>query len=121
MTNGINTAEELQVKIDELERIHSQQLAELKHAATGLLDSFSPAQLIRSTLRDVSHSTDLKSAAIDTAMGLGAGFLGRKLYVNKSGNVFKKIAGTAIQFLVTNFVRNKMSQMRENAVERDEE
>src|SRR5436189_144780 len=81
-------------------------------SAMGMMESFSPSNMIRTALRDVVQSPDIRSAAINTAIGMGAGLLGRKLVVGNSGNMFKKITGTAVQFLVANFVRKKIPEMQ---------
>ncbi len=110
----------LQERIDQLELLQQEQIADIKEATTGLLTSLTPAHIIKSAFRDLKSSPDFKAAALDTAMGIGAGFIGRKLTISKSSNIFRKVVGTAVQFLVTNFVRNKMSKMRANGREEDE-
>ena len=104
----------LQQKIEQLEQLQLEQVADLKNSAAALLDTFSPSQMLRGVLRDITTSPDLRSAAINTSIGIGAGFIGQKLYVGHSKNIFKKIAGSAIQFLIANFVRNKMPETKEN-------
>lgn len=117
MDRQISAADSLQLKIEQLEQLQTEQLSDLKSSAVALMGSFSPAQILRSTLKDITTSPDLKAAAIDTAMGIGAGFLGRKLYVSNSNNIFRKITGSAVQFFVTTFVKNKMSRLRDIKVE----
>ena len=89
-------------------------MAELKISAVGIIESFSPSNMLKSALKDVVHSPDLRSTAINAAIGIGAGFLGKKLYVGNSRNVFKKITGTAVQFLIANFVRKKIPAIQNN-------
>ena len=89
-------------------------MAELKEMAGNIVDSVSPAAIIRSTLKDIAVSPDLRSNVINTAIGLGTGFLGKKLFVGNSKNIFKKITGTALQFVVANFIRKKIPEMKEN-------
>ncbi len=121
MPNGIYKSNGLQLKIEELEALQASQMADLKSSAGALLDGFSPSEMLRSALRDVTTSPDLRTAALDTAVGIGAGFLGRKLYVRNSHSFFRKIAGSAVQLFVTTFVRNKMSQIRDAKTEKQED
>ena len=121
MSNQISKSANLQNKIDRLVQLQDEQKADLKKSTSSLLASLNPLQLLRSSIKDVRSSPDLRSAAIDTAVGIGAGFLGRKLYVSNSSNILRKISGSAIQFFVTNFIRKKMSQGREHKIEKQEE
>ena len=121
MSTRVYNSNGLQQKIDELEQLQVSQMADLKSSAGALLDGYSPSQMLRGALRDVTTSPDLRMAALDTAVGIGAGFLGRKLYVMNSHNIFRKIAGSAVQLFVTTFVRNKMSQIRDTKAEKQED
>ena len=117
MSRQVSKSDNLQNKIDQLVQLQAEQMADLKDSATQLMSSLSPAQMLRSTLKEVTASPDLRGAAIDTALGIGAGFISRKLYVRKSHNLISKIAGPALQFFITSFVRNKLSKRRHNKEE----
>ena len=114
MATPFSTIHDLEARIRELEKVQTRQMAELKISAFGIVESFSPSNMLKSALKDVVHSPDLRSTAINAVIGIGAGFLGKKLYVGNSRNVFKKIAGSAVQFLIANFVRNKIPAIQEN-------
>ena len=120
MVNTISATDSLQLKIKQLEQLQKEQLADLKNSAVSLVGSFSPSQILRSTLQDITSSPDLKTAAINTAIGIGAGYLGKKLYVGNSKNIFKKVTGSAFQFLIANFVRNKIPEIKENNLHHQE-
>jgi hypothetical protein len=94
--------------------VQARQIEELKMSAVGIIESFSPSNMLKSALKDVAGSPDLRSNALNTAIGIGAGFIGRKLFVGNSKNIFKKITGSAVQFLVANFVRKKIPELQEN-------
>ena len=108
MATPFSTIHNLEARIRELETVQARQMAELRTSVVGIVDSFSPSNMLKTALKDVVHSPDLRSTAINAAIGIGAGFLGKKLYVGNSRNVFKKITGTAVEFLVANFVRKKI-------------
>jgi hypothetical protein len=110
----VSSMDNLETRILELEKLQATQMADLKTAAGNVVGGFSPSNMIRTALQDVVQSPDLRKTAINTAIGLGAGFLGRKLFIGKSNNLFKKISGSAVQFLITNFVRKKIPEMQEN-------
>lgn len=112
--NTVSNITSLQARIRGLEQRESQQVADLKETAANIVESVKPVNLIKSALKGIGSSPGLKSTALDTVIGIGSGFLGRKLYVGGSKNIFRKIAGSAVQFVVTNFVRKKIPQIREN-------
>lgn len=118
MKNKISGKDALELKIRELELLQAQQLRELKESSSDLVHSISPANLFRSAMRTVVGTPGLRTTAIDTAISAGAGLLGKKLFVRNSGSIVKKIAGIAMQFLLTNFVRNKMPAIKEKLAER---
>ena len=113
MVTPFSNKNDLESRIRELEKVQARQMAELKMSAVGIVESFSPSNMLKSALKDVVQSPDLRSTAINAAIGIGAGFLGKKIYVGNSRNVFKKIAGTAVQFFIANFVRKKIPVIKE--------
>jgi hypothetical protein len=52
---------------------------------------------------------------MDTAIGIGAGIAGKKLLIGKSDSIIKKLGGTALEFILGNFVRRKLPGLREKA------
>lgn len=117
-TNDIHTGK-LAERIQGLKELEKQQMAELKQLAGSIVDSVSPAGIIKSTLKDIAVSPDLRNNVINAAIGLGAGFVGRKIYVGNSKNLFRKITGSAVQFIIANFIRKKIPQMQEHQQEQD--
>jgi hypothetical protein len=113
--------QDLENRILKLEQLHARQMSDLKNSAAAIVDSIRPANLLKSALKDVVQTPDLRNAAINTAIGIGAGFLGKKMYVGSSKNVFKKIAGSAVQFLIANFVRRKIPEMQKNNLHQSHE
>lgn len=121
MSNEVSGLPDLETRILKLKQLQAQQIAELKASAAGIVDSISPSNLLMSALNDVAQSPGLRTTAINTAIGIGAGFLGEKIFVGPSKNIFKKISGTAVQFLIANFVKNKIPHIRENYLKHREE
>lgn len=103
----------LETRIRELELLHAQQEEELRDSFRALTERLKPSNLMKSAMKSVITSPGLRTTAIDTALSAGAGLLGKKMVVRGSGNIFRKMAGTAVQFILTNFVRNKMPEVKE--------
>ena len=114
MNIAVSGIDDLETRILELEQVQARQIAGLKVSAANIVDSLSLFNLLKGTLNDAVQSPGLRNTAINTVIGIGAGFLGKKIYVGHSKNIFKKMAGTAVQFLLANFVRKKIPGMIEN-------
>jgi len=67
-------------------------------------ESLKPVNLLRKSLHDISTSPDLIENILGTGIGLASGFLTKRVFVGKSGNMFRKLIGSVLQFGVTNFV-----------------
>lgn len=108
----ISDLKELEDRIEQLESMREVQKEELRNSFRNVAHELSPATMLRKGLKEVINTPGLKATAMDTAVGSGLGFLGKKLITFRSRNVFRKLAGTAVQFIITNIVRNKMPGMR---------
>jgi hypothetical protein len=89
------------------------QLLEVEQAINGQLlkeqfyrtyESFKPINLLKSTLNDVASSPFLIDNILGTAMGLVTGYLSKKIFIGASGNIFRKLFGSILQFGVANLV-----------------
>lgn len=104
----------LEIRIKQLENQQARQMAELKISGSSIIHSFTPANMLKSAFQGIKSTPGIKAKALDTVIGIGTGFISRKLMMGKSNSIFRKIAGNAVQFLVTNLVRKKIPQIREN-------
>ena len=114
MAISVSSRKDLGTRILELEKIQARQVLELKRSAVDIVESLTPANIIKSALKNVAQSPDIRTSVINTAIGIGAGFLGNKLIVGKSSNIFKRIIGSTLQFGIANFIRKKIPQIQEN-------
>ena len=89
------------------------QLLEAEQAVKGQLlkeqfyltyESLKPVNLLKSTLNDIASSPYLIDNILGTAMGLATGYLSKKIFIGASGNIFRKLFGSILQFGVTNVV-----------------
>lgn len=74
----------LEERIDELETTQARQIEEMKMSAKGIVNSLLPSNLLKNAVSTVVHSPNLRDMAIKTAVGLGVGFIGKKLFRKKS-------------------------------------
>lgn len=109
----ITSKKQLDEVIQQLERKSAMQEQDLRDRYERVLESVTPSNILKTIFRSVSGSPELKNSAVNTAIGLGTGYVARKLYVGKSAGFIRKIAGSVLQFAVTNFARKKAPIIRE--------
>jgi hypothetical protein len=103
MKNITSTAElKNTIQLLEVERVVNEQL--LKEQFHITYESLKPVNLLKGTLKDISASPYLIDNILGTAMGLASGYLTKKIIVNTSGNMFRKLIGSVLQLGVTNVV-----------------
>lgn len=103
----IANTSELDIAIKRLERKKMMMEEDLKDEVHAILESMTPANILKHTLEEVRESTELKHNLFKVALGLGVGYLSRKLIVGKSAGIVKKVLGTALQYGITQFVVKK--------------
>lgn len=113
----ITTKKQLDELIYQLERKSAHQDLELKQGFERLMESVTPTNIIKTVFQSVSSSPELKDSAVNTAIGLGTGYVARKLYLGRKAGFLKKIAGSVLQFAVTNFARKKAPAIRQKISE----
>jgi hypothetical protein len=67
-------------------------------------ESLKPLNLLRGAIRDMSSSPDLGNNVMGSVLGLGSGYLSKKLFIGTSGNLIRKLIGSFIQIGVSNLV-----------------
>jgi hypothetical protein len=91
------------------------QLLEIEQAIKGqalkeqfrhTYESLKPVNLILNTLKEVTTSPNLIDNVIGNVLGLASGYVSKKVFVGTSGNLFRKLFGSLMQFGVTNLVSN---------------
>lgn len=103
-----NETDELNKAIIELQEKRIQQLESLKEDLITPYDSVDPKKLYTGTFKEVSSSSSrIKNSIIGFAIGVGTGFLMKKLWIGKSKSGIKRLLGTFIHFAVANVVSNR--------------
>jgi hypothetical protein len=78
---------------------------DLKEQFYIVYESLKPLNLLLRTLKDVSSSPNLIDNVLGTTIGLASGYLSKKIFIGSSGNLIRKLIGSALQFGVTDAVR----------------
>jgi hypothetical protein len=67
-------------------------------------ESLKPLNLLKGAIRDMSSSPDLGNNVLGSVLGLGSGYLSKKLFIGTSGNLIRKLIGSFIQIGISNLV-----------------
>ncbi len=108
----ISNKAELKASIAELELKTKRQEELLKINAKSTAKTFRPVNLLRigvNTFKRASTTPDIRTTALNTFVGLTAGFLTRKIVVGKSRNIFKKTLGAAVQAGITRLIYKNLN------------
>lgn len=104
---AIKTGDDLKSAIAALEKRKEVEEAEIKYELKETYETYKPANILKNTLVEVSSSPKFKHNLLNIALGLGAGYLSRKLVIGRSAGLLKRIVGTALQFGVTSLIAKK--------------
>lgn len=97
-----------------LEVKRNQQLLDLKDQLHHTYESLQPVNLIKGVFKSATESPDFANGLSKAALGVTSGHLIRKLLFGSSHNPLKKMAGIAIQAIVTNVVSNNSEKIQES-------
>ncbi len=94
----------------EIQRTKAKKLIlanEIRTETLKTIETLKPINLIKSSLKNLGTSPGLKGHALETAVGMGAGYLVKKVLVGGAAGPLKKILGTLLQYGITNLASNK--------------
>jgi hypothetical protein len=102
--NKISSAVELKAAIDLLgkKQHHEEQL--LREEVKATIEQLKPMNLIRKQINEFINVPRANSDVLSTAVGMGAGYLSKKLTTGNSHNPVKKLLGVLLQVGVTSLV-----------------
>lgn len=109
---NITSVKELRYAIETLQADRVVKGMQVKEELHSVWESLRPVNLIRSTIRDLTSSQYLVENIPGALMGLASGFLSRKLFIHGSGNIFRKLLGSLLQFGVTNVVAKNSTAIK---------
>ena len=114
----VQSTEDLKETIKRLERRSAVIEYDLQEKFHEILDGLKPANILKTTFREVQKSVPVEHNLLKVALGLGAGYFSRKLIVGKSAGIVKKTLGTTLQFGITHLVVRKNDDSEESVSDR---
>jgi len=99
----------------------SIRLLEIRQAEEGIIlkeqfkityESLKPVNILKNSLKELTGSSELKGNLFESITALLTGFLSRKIMVSSKSNIFTKIMGQVLQFIVTSLVARNAETIR---------
>lgn len=109
----ITNTDTLKQAIETLKWKRDQEALLVREHFSDVCESLKPSNLIKSSLGsivDPDHKGDLGNSAI----GVASGLLAKKLLFKSSSNPLKKLAGVAVQALVTKFAARHSDKIKDS-------
>ena len=103
---------QLQEKILLLEAKQQNDKVILKEQFKLSFEGLKPLNLIKDTFNELTNLSGFSGEALDTSLGIAAGYFSKKIVVGSSENPFKKILGSLVQAGVTTYVMNNTEQIK---------
>ena len=100
----INSETDLRAAILQLESKQTEEEKLLKEQFLLTYNSIKPINLIKSTLKEVVNSKDLKDNLINASVGMTVGYISKALFEGVTKSPLKKILGTVLMFGIKNIV-----------------
>lgn len=108
----INSDTELRAAIVALEQKQIAEAVLMRAQFEVAYESVQPINLIKSTIKEVSASQDIKDHLLNTAVGITAGYITKKIVVGEGNNPTRQLLGSALMFGVTNVITNNPEMVR---------
>ena len=102
----------LHESIRQLEIRQAEEGEQLKAQLRATYESMKFVNLVKSSLKDLTDSVEIKNNLFETIVSIVTGYLTKKLMISSSSNPFKKILGVLIQLGVTNLVAKNAETIR---------
>jgi hypothetical protein len=102
--HNTDSSEELKNAIGSAEARQSVNRQSLKTQLLLTCDSLRPANLIRSTIKEVTSSPILIFGLAVTALGLTTGFLSNRMVIGTSARLMRKLMGNFLALGATNII-----------------
>lgn len=99
-----NETDALDEAIIVLQEKRAKELNLLKAQLDTTYESLKPINLVKSLINEISSSSEIKGNILNNVIGIGSGFLSRKLFVGGSHHPIKRLFGTLIQYVTTNVI-----------------
>lgn len=113
----ISSLQSLQLTITLTEIRHAENQAALKSQFKATFESLKPINLIKNTFKTIGNSAELKDSLLNSMMGIGVGYITKRLAFGATHNPIKQIIGTILQFGVSGIISKNGDDIKSGALQ----
>lgn len=99
------------IRVLEIQQAEEREIVKQQLKLT--YESLKLSNLIKSSLKELTGSTELKGTLFESVTALLTGFITRKILVNSKSNLFTRILGLFMQYGVTTLVARNAETIRD--------
>jgi len=114
---GIRNAIQLKQAIAILKIEQEAKKAAMAEQFRYTYESYKPINLIKKAYHKIADMPDIANKLIGTTMGVGAGVLTKRILLGKSGGIFKRLLGIALELTIANKVAQNSDGIRQKGSE----
>ena len=108
----INNATDLKMAIERLENQNLVQKNVITEQFHNTLESLKPMNLLKSSFNKVTKTPGLVENIMNAMVGLGAGFLSKKMLIGNSTGILKRLLGNALEFGVAGLITKNSGSIK---------
>lgn len=110
---NINNLTDLRREIESLRLQQGTNVLDLKEQAKITYESLKLVNLLKGVLKDLTSTPDFKDGVVNTSLGLGVGYLTKKVVLGSTHNPLKQLMGVLLQSTVTSIVSKNGDDLKE--------
>jgi len=107
-----SAVDSLKESIRLLEIRQAEEGKELKKQFRATYESLKPVNLIKSSIRELSNSSEIKNSILETIISVLTGFITKKMFFRSKSNPLMKMFGSVIQYGITNLIAKNAESIR---------
>ncbi|MES2799244.1 MAG: hypothetical protein V4638_04450 [Bacteroidota bacterium] len=107
-----NPSLDLQARIRQLQIQAMEERLALKEEVKEIINNINPIKLITHGLKEIITSEEMKEGISSLSIGMGAGYVAKKIVIGNSENALQRIAGNLVGMLVSKNVAMHSDQIR---------
>ena len=111
---NINNLTDLRREIESLRLQQGSDVLALKEQAQITYESLKLVNLLKGVFKDLTSTTDFKDGLVNSSLGLGVGYLTKKVVLGATHNPLKQLIGILLQSTVTNVVSKNGDDIKES-------
>ncbi|CAN5695188.1 hypothetical protein BH11BAC1_BH11BAC1_04900 [soil metagenome] len=107
----VNSSDQLAEAIALLEIKRAEELYDLKSQLQITYESLKPVNMLKNTWKEITESHSIKNGISGNVVGIASGYIAKNILFGFTKNPVKKLAGFAIQAIVTNLAANNSGKI----------